>query len=154
MKDKWLKLDVFYKSLFFSIIYSSLIFVISLILLIINPYFLYGTIVGVLLLFLSYFIIWILWYKIKSIETFMIKTTPILVPLLRIILFLIVYLILIFVVNDKSKSENWNFLLLPVNTFMFLFVYTLPVLSYFTTGLIDLIITNKNKEIEIEEKNK
>ena len=90
MKKKWNELEIFHKSIIFSGIYSFILIIISLILLLDDTSWIYGTLIGTGLLFISYLIIWILWFKISKIKIIMSKGTSVLIPLIRIVLFLLI----------------------------------------------------------------
>ncbi|BDU67387.1 MAG: hypothetical protein TYPL_0400 [Candidatus Tyloplasma litorale] len=143
MLDKWMQLEFFYKSIFISIFYSLIAIIISLSLLVVNESYIYGAIIGICMMYFSYFVIWILWYKINSIKTFMAKSTPLLVPFIRILLFLVVFLIIIFVINENDTYLSE--FLVPINTLFMMFIYTIPMFAYLTIGFIEIILKKKKR---------
>lgn len=141
MFKKWSLQESFFKSIPFTIMYSFIALGISLILLVVNTSWLYGTLVGIVILWFSYFVIWVLWYKIPKIKSQMVRILPIGIILLRIIIFISSLLIISLVINPwlipglKHKDK----LLEPINTISLLLTYSLPILSYLTIGTIDII---------------
>ncbi len=136
MREKWLNFSFFQKNIFISIFYSLLLVFISLILLINNTSWIYGTSIGIFALFLSYLFIGII---LKKMPFSKILFWTIL--MVRIILFLLFYLLIIFLINNKY--DNLDRFLYPVNTFFFLLVYSISFYSYITIWLIDLILERK-----------
>ncbi len=143
MKIKWNNLDIFHKSFIASIIYSLLAIGICSILLVVNNSFLYGAIIGSLLLLFSQLVIWVLWYKIPIIQTGMVKLTPLLSPLLRIIIYLTMFLLILFLVNDSYDGVEQ--FLYPINTIVLLIVYTITPLSYGTVIVLDIFLNRKQE---------
>ena len=145
MKEKWDNLEIFHQSVIISSIYSLIAIIISSILILVNSSFIYGTLIGVGLLFLSYLLIWFLWYKIPKIQTVMAKCTAWLSPLIRILLFLSIYLTIIFTIN--GEMDGLDKFLEPVNTFSLLATYTIPMFSYFTIGFVDMFLNRQKKKV-------
>ncbi len=148
MKDKWLKSETFIKSIWVSLIFSGLMLLIGSILLIIDTSYIYGALIGIGILYLSYFIIWVLWYKIPKIKTTMAKATPLLAPLIRIVIFITTLLLIAFLLGS---GEGVNKFTQPVNTIMMLITYTLTLFSYGTVFIIDSILGEKEELQEIKE---
>ncbi len=144
MKEKWLNLEIFPKSILVSLIFTSLMLSIGSILLVVDTSYLYGVLVGTGILYLSYFIIWILWYKIPKIKSAMSKTTAILSPTIRIVVYIISLLLIVFFVGEGEGLDRF---VQPINTIMMLITYTLTLFSYGTVIVIDKILENKQKEV-------
>ncbi len=142
MKQKWIQLETFPKSILVSFIFTLIMILIGSILLIVDTSYLYGVLVGAVLLYISYFIIWVLWYAIPPIKTSMAKLTPLLAPMIRTAIFVIAFLLILFLVNDGEGLEK---VLSPINTLMSLITYTLTLFSYGVVILVDSILENKNK---------
>ncbi len=147
MKDKWLQQEVLQKSIIVSTIYSLLMILIGAILIVVNTSYICGALIGVGLLYFSYLIIWILWYKIPSIKTYMAKMTAVLSPSIRIVVFLTTMFIIVFFINS---GEGTDLFLYPINIIMMLLTYTLvTMLSFGTIVIIDSIL--ESKEITKQE---
>ncbi len=141
MKEKWLEQEVFPKSIIISLIYSLVMIIIGLILVVINTSYLYGVLVGVLLLYISYLIIWVLWYKIKPIKTHMAKMTGVWSPVIRITVFIFTMLLIVFFINTGEGLDSF---IQPINIVMMLITYTfVTMLSLGTTHIIDSYLENK-----------
>lgn len=141
MKKNWNNLEIFHQSIVVSIIYSIMTILISLILLLVDTSWIYGSLIGIALLFLSYFIIWVIWYKIPKFEKLLTILLPIFVPLIRIILFVPVLICIILLINI---GEGIDKVLYPVNVFSFLITYSISMISYFTIGFAEMF---KKKEV-------
>ena len=141
MYKKWSQQESFFKSVPFSIFYSIIALGISLILLLIDSSWLYGTLIGLVILWISYLLIWILWYKIPKIKSFMAKIVPIGTLSIRIIIFVSSFLIISLVINPwlVPGLKHQDKLLKPINTLSLLWTYSIPTLSYLTAGTIDVI---------------
>ncbi len=148
MKNKWLETETFPKSILISLIYSLIMIIISSILLLVNTSFIYGTLIGIGILYLSYLIIWTLWYKIPKIKTTMAKATPLLAPMIRIVIFITTLLLIAFFVGEGEGIDKFTN---PINAIMMLITYTLTLFSYGTVIIIDSILEKKNKLEEIKE---
>ncbi len=138
----WSKLDTFYKGLFISTFYSFIFIIIGLILLIVDSSWIYGTLLGVITLYFSMMISWIIYFHINNKNKFGIAMS-LLNWLLRLILFTIVFILFILVINPTLSNESisLNSTLRPVNLIMLLLVYSLvPALSYYTVPIVDSII--------------
>ncbi len=116
------------------------------ILLIVDTSYLYGVLVGTGILYLSYLLIWIFWYKIPKIQNTMAKATSVLAPMLRIVIYLTTMLLIVFLCSTEEGLDRF---VQPINTIMMLITYTLTLLSYGTVIAIDKIIENKNKQKEV-----
>lgn len=150
MFKKWFFKETFFKSIPFSIIYSIISLVISLILLVVDNSWLYGTLIGLAIMWLSYLLIWILWYKIPKIKSTMSKIIPIGVITLRIIIFISSLLIISLLINPLliPGLKHQDKLLKPINTLSLLWTYSIPTLSYLTVGTIDVIQSMKLQKKE------
>ncbi len=146
MKEKWLNLEIFPKSILVSLIFTLLMLSIGSILLVVDTSYLYGVLVGTGILYLSYFIIWILWYKIPAIKSAMSKTTAILSPTIRIVVYIISLLLIVFFIGEGQGLDRF---VQPINTIMMLITYTLTLFSYGTVIVIDKILENKQKQKEV-----
>lgn len=138
MKDKWNRLETFHKSFILSLILSMIVIGICTITLIIDTSYLYGALLGAILLVFSYLVIWILWYKIPNIQTTMAKSTSLLSPMIRIIIYITFYLIVLFAINDLNVFQ-------PINTFTLLIVYTITPIGYVSTGIVDHLFREKEE---------
>ncbi len=138
MKDKWNRLETFHKSFILSLILSMIAIGLCLIALIWSPSYVYGALLGAILLVFSYLVIWILWYKIPGIETTMAKSTSLLSPMIRIIIYITFYLIVLFLINDLNAFQ-------PINTFTLLIVYTITPIGYLSTGIVDHIFKEEEE---------
>ncbi len=149
MKQKWLQLEIFPKSIIVSTIFSLLMIITGSILLIVDTSYLYGVLVGIIILYISYLLIWLLWYSIPSIKTRMAKLTPVLAPLIRIVIFITAFLLVSLVINEGEGLEKF---LGPINTIMILITYTLTLFSYGLVLIIDhsLSKNDRNKEIKLK----
>lgn len=147
MKNKWLQLEVFHKSILTSLILAILFVLISSILVLINTSYLYGALVGLGILYLSYLVIWILWYKIPKIKLFMAQWTPVFAPLIRIVIFTLTFLLISLIINNGSGIEIF---LNPINTIMMLITYTSTLLSYLIVIVIDSNL-EKRKTTEVKQ---
>ena len=149
MYEKWVELEIFNKNLIVSFFYSILGLIISLILLSINTSYLYGTLLGLFILWLSNGIIWLLWFKIKKIKTFMTKIIPVGILFIRLVIFAAMFLLVILVINPMyDHGHTLNIMLNPINNFALLIAYSIPFVSYFTIYIIDTFKikkTNKKK---------
>ncbi len=145
MFQRWLEKESFYRSIPFSIFYSIIALGVSLILLLIDNSWLYGTLFGIAILWLSYFAIWILWFKIPKIKTFMTKIIPIGTIALRILIFVISLLLISLLINPwlLPGIEHKDKLLKPINTLSLLWTYSIPTVSYITIGIIDVVQRKK-----------
>ncbi len=148
MKDKWLQTETFPKSILVSLIYTLLLIIVGLILLVVNTSYIYGVLVGSGILYVSYLLIWLIWYKIPKIKLKMVKATAWLAPIIRIVIFLTTFLLIVFLVNEGTGVDVF---VQPINTLMMLVTYTFTIFSYGTVIVIDSILENKNKEIKKEE---
>ncbi len=141
MKDKWLQQEVLPKSIIVSIIYSVLMIVIGAILIVVNTSYIYGALVGVGLIYISYLIIWVLWYKINSIKTYMAKMTAVLSPAIRILVFITSMILILVFVNYGNGTDKF---LEPINIIMMLITYTFTtMLSFGTVVIIDAVLENR-----------
>ncbi len=148
MKDKWLQTETFPKSILVSLIYTLLLIIVGLILLVVNTSYIYGVLVGSGILYTSYILIWLIWYKIPKIKLKMVKATAWLAPIIRIAIFLTTFLLIVFLVNEGTGLDIF---INPINTIMMLVTYTFTIFSYGTVIVIDSILEKKNKEIKKEE---
>lgn len=148
MAKKWTKLEVFYKGLILSTVYTVILVLISLILLVKDTSYIYGSIIGITALWISYLFIWILFFGVDKIKLSMVKALPYLVPIIRLVIFLIFYLVPLLVVNANfwKYPQGMDQILYPINTFMILIGYSIHVISYFTAVLIDIIIESKENK--------
>lgn len=143
MRDKWINSETFPKNILTSLIYSVIFIIIGAFLLFIDTSFLYGVILGVIIQYLSYLIIWVLWYCIPNIKTAMAKATPFLAPIIRILIFLTTFLLIVFLVNTGEGTEKF---LQPINLLMTLITYTFTIVSYGTVLVIDSILKKQKGE--------
>ncbi len=146
MKEKWLQLEIFPKSILVSLIFTLVMLAIGSILLIVDTSYLYGVIAGTIILYLSYFIIWILWYKIPGIKSVMAKATGLLSPTIRIVIYITALLLIAFLIGEGEGLDKF---VQPINTIMMLITYTLTLASYGVVIWIDKIIENKQKQKEV-----
>ncbi len=144
MKEKWIQLETFHKSFIVSMVYAIVAIIICGGLTVINNSFLYGALLGTILLLISYTLIWVLVYKIPSIKQWMAKSIPWLSPLIRIVIYITVLLLVIFLVNDRSTGLTM--VSTPINTLVLLIVYTITPISYGTALVIDIILEKKGGE--------
>lgn len=145
---KWLNKGIFFKNIYVSIIYSIIVICISMILLLVNTSIFYGTLMGIIILWIANLIIWLLWFKIPRINKTMSKITPIGVWAVRIGIFIPIFLIVVFYINPSISSETGLKLLLsPINILALIFAYSINMFSYLTIGIIDVFISiNKTKK--------
>jgi len=152
MYEKWLKLEIFNKNLIISFFYSILGLIISLILLIINTSYLYGTLLGLFILWLSNGIILLLWFKIPKIKTFMAKIIPVGILFVRLSIFTAMFLLVILVINPIYVERHTSKIMLsPINNFALLIVYSIPFVSYFTIYFIEIFTSKKIKKNKKKE---
>lgn len=113
------KKDVLVKINIISTIISLIIFSISLFLLIVSPYFLYGCLYGILALFISLLII-NLAYKFISFKnnTYFLIFFAFFTRSIVLLIFLVILFLLI-----NTGSSNSEFLFEPINFFIFLLIY-------------------------------
>ncbi len=141
MKSIWETLETFHKSVIISILYCIVSIVICSLLISINTSFLYGALLGTTLLLTSHFVIWVIWYKIPSIQHVMVKTISWLAPLIRIIIYLSIWLLVVLLVNDDTSALT--LMTMPINTFVLLIVYTITPFSYGTVIVIDILLEKR-----------
>ena len=129
----------------FSILYSIISLIISLILLVLDTSWLYGTLIGLIILWFSYLVIWILWYKIPKIKSTMAKIVPIGILLIRVVIFISSLLLISLLINPWliPGLEHQDKLLKPINTLSLLWTYSIPTVSYMTVGIIDVVQSMK-----------
>ncbi len=141
MKENWRQLEAFHKGFIVSIVLSIVSIIICGALCVFNTSYLYGALLGSSILLLSHLIIWVLWYRIPSIKSSMAAITGYVAPLIRIVIYITVFLLVIFLVNDNTTG-----LLMvtsPINTFVLLIVYTITPLSYGIVIVIDIILDKR-----------
>lgn len=149
--EKWLNKEIFYRNIFVSIVYSIIMIIISLILLLVDTSIIYGSLIGVTMLWVTNLLIWLLWFKIPKIKSFMNKITPIGVWIIRMLIFITMFLIIILYINPSlSDFSGLKLVMEPINLFALMVTYSINTFSYLTIIIIDVFIsikeTKKGKE--------
>ncbi len=144
MKEKWSKLETFHKSFITSMVLCTIMVMICAILILIDTSYIYGALLGSILLIVSHLIIWGLWYGIPSIKKWMAKSTPWLAPFIRILIYITALLLVIYFVNNNSNGMD--IFLYPINTIVLLITYTITPFSYVAVIVIDIILNKKGGE--------
>ncbi len=144
---KWSELDIFYKSLFVSTLYSIFFILISLILLINSTSWIYGALLGIGIMYIGWLLSWIIYYVIPENKGQPSVGMTLLNWISRVFLFIIVFVIIIFLANSSfANRDKFSFknITNPINTLSMLASYSLiPLLSYFTIPIMDSIIYRK-----------
>lgn len=141
MFKKYKTLNMFNKSMIFTIIYSLIALIIGLVLLCLDTSWLYGILMGIILVFtttlINYFI-----YKIPCKGAMNAVGLPTITLVLRVVIFLTMFCITIFVINpsilDGYGTFDQEMLFHPINAVIMLFIYMIPVYAYFTVCAISL----------------
>lgn len=135
--SKWKEIEIFYKGMVVTTFYSMIALLVSMILLVVNNTFIYGTLLGIGSLYFAYLVIWLLIFKIPTKEKLNTIFVSVIAPLIRVGFFTIILLITALVLN--GSQQGLERFLYPANAFSLLFTYTIPLASYFTVMIIDFI---------------
>ncbi len=137
MLKKYKTLSMFNKSMIFTIIYSLIALIIGLVLLCFDTSWLYGILMGIGLISLTTIINYFI-YKIPSKGVMNVVGWPTISLVLRIIIFIIMFCLTIFVFNpmiiDGYETFDQYYLFHPINVIIMLFVYMIPGFAYFTVS--------------------
>lgn len=136
MLAKYKTLNMFNKSMVFTIIYSLIALIIGLVLLTVDTSWLYGILMGLILLIFTQLLAFGM-YKIKTNNG---KVNAVLMPnmvlIMRVITFFSMFLITMFAINAPVSMET--IVLKPINTIAMLLTYVIPGYAYVTVGMISL----------------
>ncbi len=136
MLAKYKMLSMFNKSIVFIVIYSFIAIIIGLILLLVDTSWIYGILVGLLLLIFTQLIAFGM-YRIKTKNG---KVNAVLIPnmvlLMRVVIFFAMFLVIMFAVNAPVSKETMA--LKPINTIAMLLTYGIPGYAYITVCMISL----------------
>lgn len=128
MFEKYKTLNMFNKGIVFTIMYSVIALILGLALLHLNSTYIYGILMGILLIIVTNIISYFL-YNIPCKGRMHAVGMPLVSLIIRILFFTIIYCAVIYMQNGLFK---------PINSLMILFTYLIPMYAYFTIAFIGL----------------
>lgn len=152
MIAKWLNLDILYKGITLSLIYTTLALIISLIIFAAtkDSSWLFGALFAIIAIYFTYFLIWIVFIITSKNNSKISVVASVIGWSMRVIIFTLIFTLSIFVIAPSVEGTgafDVRNIFHPLNSIWMLFVYLIPTYAYLSVPFVEWLLTKieKNK---------